>query len=345
MCQLTEMPTMDISTETGTNGPSRRSGTVASDVPLAVPPSGLQGGVLRLPAGSPPRTGAPSQASGGGDPASERAVMERCAAECLHVASGGESAVASGAASIRSVSQPASAPDETELSSTTDVRQASASRLSASASRLRLFSLGSSQPLLDVSADDFEWPDDEGCRDLTVQDALELLPNDNLYRTVCKTGELRVMGEDEELVWGSSYQVVSSHCPACTVCGLSCARSASAHVLCTHGVSEGSVHLWHDLRQRPLRLQGRLRKYIAIQIYMDGVGLGTELSEEEITVEVMQIATEVYEDAQSDHEKEQCLSRMLAWENRVAPGAVRQAIAAARRMLSARRVRVVQSGG
>ena len=78
------MPTTDISTETGTSGPSRRSGTVASDVPLAVPPSGLQGGVLRLPAGSPPRTGAPSQASGGGDPASERAVMERCAAECLH---------------------------------------------------------------------------------------------------------------------------------------------------------------------------------------------------------------------------------------------------------------------
>ena len=77
------------------------------------------------------------------------------AAECLHVASGGESAVASGAASIRSVSQPASAPDEIELSSTTDVRQASASRLSASASRLRLFSLGSSQPLLDVSADDY----------------------------------------------------------------------------------------------------------------------------------------------------------------------------------------------
>jgi len=106
------MPTTDISTETGTSGPSRRSGTVASDVLLAVPPSGLQGGVLRLPAGSPPRTGAPSQASGGGDPASERAVMERCAAECLHVASGGESTVASGAASIRSVSQPASAPDE-----------------------------------------------------------------------------------------------------------------------------------------------------------------------------------------------------------------------------------------
>ena len=87
------MPTTDISTETGTSGPSRRSGTVASDVPLAVPPNGLQGGVLRLQAGSPPRTGAPSQASGGGDPASERAVMERCAAECLHVASGGESTV------------------------------------------------------------------------------------------------------------------------------------------------------------------------------------------------------------------------------------------------------------
>ena len=153
------------------------------------------------------------------------------------------------------------------------------------------------------------------------------------------------MGEYEELVWGSSYQVVSSHCPACTVCRLSCARSASAHVLCTHGVTEGSVHLWHDLRQRPLETQGRLRTYIAIQGYMDGVGLGTELSEEEITVEVMQIATEVYEDAQSDHEKEQCLSRLLAWENRVAPSAVRQAIAAARRMLSARRVPVVQSGG
>ena len=106
--------------------------------------------------------------------------------------------------------------------------------------------------------------------------------------------------------------------------------------------------MWHDLRQRPLRLQatqGRLRKHIATQGYMDGCGLGTELSEEEITVEVMQIATEVYEDAQSDHEKEQCLSRLLAWENRVAPNAVRQAIAAARRMLSARRVRVVQSGG
>ena len=76
--------------------------------------------------------------------------------------------------------------------------------------RLRLFSLGSSQPLLDVSSDDFEWPDDEGCRVLIVEDALELLPNDNMYRKVCKTGELRVMGEDEELVWGSSYQVVSS---------------------------------------------------------------------------------------------------------------------------------------
>ncbi len=59
----------------------------------------------------------------------------------------------------------------------------------------------------------------------------------------------------------------------------------------------------------------------------------------------MRRATEVYEDAQSDHEKEQCLSRMLAWENREAPGAVRQAIAAARRVLSARGIRVVQSGG
>ena len=103
--------------------------------------------------------------------------------------------------------------------------------------------------------------------------------------------------------------------------------------------------MWHDLRQRPLETQEGLRRYVTIQGYVDGCGLGTELSEEEITVEVMQIATEVYEDAQSDHEKEQCLSRLLAWENRVAPSAVRQAIAAARRVLSARRVRVVQSGG
>ena len=91
--------------------------------------------------------------------------------------------------------------------------------------------------------------------------------------------------------------------------------------------------------------QERLRKYVTIQGYVDGVGLGTELSEEEITVEVMQIATEVYEDAQSDHEKEQCLSRMLAWENCVVPGALRQAIAAARRVLSARRVRALGVGG
>ena len=70
-----------------------------------------------------------------------------------------------------------------------------------------------------------------------------------------KTQDLRVIGEDKDMVGESPYQVVTSQCPPCTVCELSCARSASTLVLCTRGVPEGLVHLWRDLRQRPQRLQ------------------------------------------------------------------------------------------
>ena len=77
MRPLAEVPATDISTERRTSGSRGRPGTVASNVPLAVPQGDLLGGVLRSLAGSPFQPGAPSQDCGGGDPASGRAVKAR----------------------------------------------------------------------------------------------------------------------------------------------------------------------------------------------------------------------------------------------------------------------------
>ena len=77
MRPLAEVPATDISTERRTSGSRGRPGTVASNLPLAVPQGDLLGGVLRSPAGLPFQPGAPSQDCGGCDPASRRAVKPR----------------------------------------------------------------------------------------------------------------------------------------------------------------------------------------------------------------------------------------------------------------------------
>ena len=101
--------------------------------------------------------------------------------------------------------------------------------------------------------------------------------------------------EDEELRWGGTYQLVVFACPRCTLCNGCYTRQKEPHELCMHGLPGlGScVHLWHDLRMRPRRLdadRSPLGCHEAIQGYHDGAGLESEFDLRPMTQELADIA-------------------------------------------------------
>ena len=192
--------------------------------------------------------------------------------------------------------------------------------------RVRVYALNGESPLLDVCPEDIDWPDGEE-KDLNVDDMLRMINMDPSYCRVCQIAEPSnmnpVIREWENLARGSTYQVVKSRCPRCTLCCLSCTRKAEQHVLCVHGITMSRVHLWHDLRKRSSsNSSGRT----IIQGYEDGVGLETELREEEIVEEIRQIVSEGLDDAKSECERQHRLSCFLAWQRRASSGAVHQVV-------------------
>ena len=159
----------------------------------------------------------------------------------------------------------------------------------------------------------------------TVQNLLDLLGRSAFYSRIYESASTQLLDREDPLTWGSSYIIVCMSCPACTLCEFSCTRQAEQHELCAH-VSEGHIHIWHDLRKR----SNSTRCWT--QGYVDGLGLNRELDEEGIFDEIKEIATEILGDASSFPERQHRLSILLEWENRSAKcgTVVRNAIAAAR---------------
>ena len=91
--------------------------------------------------------------------------------------------------------------------------------------RLRVYDGISGRVLLDVSAEEFEWPDSSDCT-LTVSDALHLMHMDQKYADLCKVQAVacNAMADFEQLAWGSEYQLLRRFCPRCTICGSCCVR-------------------------------------------------------------------------------------------------------------------------
>ena len=204
--------------------------------------------------------------------------------------------------------------------------------------RLRVYGASGGRPLLDVCPEDIDWPDGEQ-KILNVEDMLHMINMDPYYCRICPIAQPSIMNpviyEGEQLVWGSTYQVVKERCPRCTLCGSSCTRKKVQHVLCCHDITMSCVTLWHDLRKRSssnsTRCCGLL---VGIQGYADGLGLETELRDEEIVEEINQIVSEKgLNDANSVDENRHRLTCLLAWQGRAVSGGlsqvVRQAVMAA----------------
>ena len=101
--------------------------------------------------------------------------------------------------------------------------------------RLRVYDGISGRLVLDVSAEELEWPDGSECI-LTVSDALHLMHMDQEYSDLCKVQPVacNAMADCEELAWGSAYQLLRRRCPRCTMCESCCVRGPEQHVLCIH---------------------------------------------------------------------------------------------------------------
>ena len=98
--------------------------------------------------------------------------------------------------------------------------------------------------------DDIDWGECERGQ-LYVQDAFAMIGVSASYSQLYDSRACIRMDREDELVWGHSYQLVTTRCPHCTVCAAPCARSSEEHVLCTHEPSMTCVHLWHNVRDRP----------------------------------------------------------------------------------------------
>ena len=199
--------------------------------------------------------------------------------------------------------------------------------------RLQVFSMGGPAPLLDVTPDCIDWPE-EGGPNLTVMDVLDILGKRPPYCAIICLDPHSTRWEldvDEEMRWGGTYQLVVFACPRCTLCNGCCTRQMEPHELCMHGLPglEQRVHMWHDLRTRPQRLdldRSLLRRHVSIQGYQDGLGLEREFDLRSMTQELQDIARETLDLV---HDEQHGWSSWHAWERRTA-GALRTALRASR---------------
>ena len=212
-------------------------------------------------------------------------------------------------------------------------RASTADGASMDTDRLQVFSMGGPAPLLDVTPDCIDWPE-EGGPNLTVMDVLDILGKHPSYCAIICLDPHSTRWEldvDEEMRWGGTYQLVVFACPRCTLCKGCCTRQMEPHELCMHGLSglESGVHMWHDLRTRPQRLdldRSLLRRHVSIQGYQDGLGLEREFDLRSMTQELQDIARETLDLV---HDEQHGWSSWHAWERRTA-GALRTALRASR---------------
>ena len=119
---------------------------------------------------------------------------------------------------------------------------------------------------------------------------------DSAYCHVFKDGTIKPIDEAELIEWGTTYHMVETKCPKCTICRQSCNRKHVGHILCFHVCKQsGRAHLWHDLRRRHRRGNRASNWVITLQGYSDGTGIHRECTEEEITTEIKAILQEMRE--------------------------------------------------
>ena len=128
-------------------------------------------------------------------------------------------------------------------------------------------------------------------RVVTVGAMLEVAKQDVPYCRVLTVGrDARVLDLDEEVQFGQTYQLVRTQCPPCTLCDTCCTRGAMPHLLCAHLSGNDSMHLWHDVARRVYSIQG----------YLNGCGLETEFTDDEIFREMKVIVLEAMDGASSE---------------------------------------------
>ena len=204
--------------------------------------------------------------------------------------------------------------------------------LSASA-RIRVFAVGGEAPLLDICAEDVTWVRRDGTslrlfhpQNLCVEDAMDLMQVSPNYTHFYNLNNLTPMDLHDELVWGHSYQLVTTRCPRCTMCAAPCARTTERHVLCSHGPSMTSVHLWHDIgHQRSALWQVWACCHVTVQGYADGDGLENYFTpwDSSLQSEIQAIAREWTDELGAPRAR----LHLLAWQQR--RPLLRQAIATA----------------
>ncbi len=154
--------------------------------------------------------------------------------------------------------------------------------------------------ILDIGKDDVEFPMDDirpagfigeqisaDDQSLTVDDIMNFRniksTQKQFYDVVCETRKI-VLDITDKVPWGHSYKLLKRNCPRCTLCNKCCERSG-AHKLCSHGCLR---HLWRSVNQQ----RGCFRT--VVEGYVNGNGLETVFSKEEIAAEKQSILTEFH---------------------------------------------------
>ena len=160
---------------------------------------------------------------------------------------------------------------------------------------LKVISL-SNKVLLHLTEDDLVWPDEE--RKLELEDVYRFLriPGHRQYffDLVCSEPALNpelqlVRYFDQEVHFGKVYTFIQRSCLRCPACQICCTRTG-AHSLCSHG---NFTHLWCQPQQHSGNDNSKRRKLMTIEVvvefYINGTGLGTRFSDDEIQTELINI--------------------------------------------------------
>ena len=146
--------------------------------------------------------------------------------------------------------------------------------------------------LLDVIEDDLMWPD-EG-RELYASDVFTLIGIgqrkqslfDLFYSESAQNAEPQFAEQFDQVHFGKVYTLFERACARCNMCKARCTRSGD-HSLCSHG---SFTHLW----SRPQHHCGNNKKtnhrvLVAVEGYMNGCGLRSRFSIDELNTELPRI--------------------------------------------------------
>ena len=145
--------------------------------------------------------------------------------------------------------------------------------------------LMSGEVVLQLDAEDIDWPKEGEKRMLFVDNVLQFLRVNR--RDICLydiIGEGVIWDTAEPLRWGESYKLHKRCCARCSYCERTCTRSSFPHRVCSHG---GLRHLWHR--------QVAGKSWFAVTGYVDLAGLDEEhtgLTSEELQEELDSIRRE-----------------------------------------------------